>query len=329
MPGLPPAGRSGANRWRRRSGRRTGTGTTGAGRSPASATRRPGWRSSAWLPRPTAPTAPAACSPATARVTSSSPPSTAPVSPTSPTSEHRHDGLVLTGAWITAPVRCAPPANKPTPAERDTCRPLLERGAGAPAEPAGLRRPRAVRLPGLAAPPGCHAPAEVRPRHRGATPRRQDDPLQLPRQPTEHLHRPADRAHARPRLRHAPEISWPGRPMARKRPDCPVGQRVVQETERQRARPCGSARNRRQGSEVRENPVGGSRGSPKGRCAPCPVVIRSGVAGRATRVRCGHRAPGQEPRRAQATTNPPARRGPGRRRIGPDPRSGRSLGPHR
>ena len=44
-----------------------------------------------------------------------------------PTSVHRHDGLALTGAWITAPVRCAPPANKPTIAERDTCRPYLER----------------------------------------------------------------------------------------------------------------------------------------------------------------------------------------------------------
>lgn len=37
------------------------------------------------------------------------------------------DGLRLTGAWITAPVRCAPPANKPTVEERDTCRPFLER----------------------------------------------------------------------------------------------------------------------------------------------------------------------------------------------------------
>ncbi len=44
-----------------------------------------------------------------------------------PTSDHRDDGLVLTDAWITAPVRCAPPANQPTPAERDTCRPWLER----------------------------------------------------------------------------------------------------------------------------------------------------------------------------------------------------------
>jgi uracil-DNA glycosylase family 4 len=44
-----------------------------------------------------------------------------------PTSRHRGDGLELTGAWITAPVKCAPPANTPTPAERDTCRPFLER----------------------------------------------------------------------------------------------------------------------------------------------------------------------------------------------------------
>jgi uracil-DNA glycosylase family 4 len=44
-----------------------------------------------------------------------------------PESVDRSDGLRLTGAWITAPVRCAPPANKPTPAERDTCRPFLER----------------------------------------------------------------------------------------------------------------------------------------------------------------------------------------------------------
>jgi uracil-DNA glycosylase family 4 len=31
------------------------------------------------------------------------------------------DGLTLSGAWVTAAVRCAPPANKPTPLERDTC----------------------------------------------------------------------------------------------------------------------------------------------------------------------------------------------------------------
>jgi uracil-DNA glycosylase len=38
-------------------------------------------------------------------------------------SVHRDDGLELSGAWISAAVRCAPPANKPTPTERDTCLP--------------------------------------------------------------------------------------------------------------------------------------------------------------------------------------------------------------
>jgi uracil-DNA glycosylase len=44
-----------------------------------------------------------------------------------PSSTDREDGLHLDGAYITAPVRCAPPANKPTPAERDRCRPFLRR----------------------------------------------------------------------------------------------------------------------------------------------------------------------------------------------------------
>ncbi|MEZ5204482.1 MAG: uracil-DNA glycosylase [Acidimicrobiales bacterium] len=44
-----------------------------------------------------------------------------------PESISSDDGMVLTDCWITAPVRCAPPANKPTPQERDRCRPFLER----------------------------------------------------------------------------------------------------------------------------------------------------------------------------------------------------------
>lgn len=43
-----------------------------------------------------------------------------------PESTARGDGLVLTDAWVTAPVRCAPPANRPTPAERDTCSAWLD-----------------------------------------------------------------------------------------------------------------------------------------------------------------------------------------------------------
>ncbi len=43
-----------------------------------------------------------------------------------PTSVSRDDGLELTGAYITAPVRCAPPDNRPTIAERDACAPYLD-----------------------------------------------------------------------------------------------------------------------------------------------------------------------------------------------------------
>ncbi len=44
-----------------------------------------------------------------------------------PTSDHRHDGLRLRGAYVSAAVRCAPPGNRPTPAERDSCQPFLAR----------------------------------------------------------------------------------------------------------------------------------------------------------------------------------------------------------
>jgi uracil-DNA glycosylase len=46
---------------------------------------------------------------------------------TRPESVHRDDGLQLEGAWLTAAVRCAPPANKPSAKERDRCLPYLER----------------------------------------------------------------------------------------------------------------------------------------------------------------------------------------------------------
>ncbi len=44
-----------------------------------------------------------------------------------PTSTSAGDGLRLAGAYVAAAVRCAPPANKPTPAERDACLPYLVR----------------------------------------------------------------------------------------------------------------------------------------------------------------------------------------------------------
>ena len=48
-----------------------------------------------------------------------------------PTSVARDDGLRLTGAYLTAVNRCAPPANRPTPEERDRCLPFLVREVAA------------------------------------------------------------------------------------------------------------------------------------------------------------------------------------------------------
>ena len=44
-----------------------------------------------------------------------------------PSATDLHDGLALEDAYVTAAVRCAPPANKPTPEELDSCRPFIEK----------------------------------------------------------------------------------------------------------------------------------------------------------------------------------------------------------
>jgi uracil-DNA glycosylase family 4 len=54
-----------------------------------------------------------------------------------PISKHREDGLCLKNAYIAATIRCAPPANKPLPAEVHRCRPYL-------VAELDLLRPRAV-----------------------------------------------------------------------------------------------------------------------------------------------------------------------------------------
>lgn len=47
-----------------------------------------------------------------------------------PNSDHRNDDLRLTGAYVTAAVRCAPPNNRPSIEERDNCLPYLSRELG-------------------------------------------------------------------------------------------------------------------------------------------------------------------------------------------------------
>jgi uracil-DNA glycosylase family 4 len=44
-----------------------------------------------------------------------------------PTSRNRDDGLRAIDLWVTAPVRCVPPDNRPLPSERDSCTPYLVR----------------------------------------------------------------------------------------------------------------------------------------------------------------------------------------------------------
>ncbi len=44
-----------------------------------------------------------------------------------PTSVSVDDGLTLRDVWVTAAVKCAPPANKPLPAERDACAGFVDR----------------------------------------------------------------------------------------------------------------------------------------------------------------------------------------------------------
>ena len=92
-----------------------------------------------------------------------------------PTAVHRGDGLALRGTRITAPVHCAPPDNKPTPDERDTCGAWLRaelallptaRGGGARRRSAGRRCCRCSPTAGWTVP---RPAAAVRPRRaRGA-----------------------------------------------------------------------------------------------------------------------------------------------------------------
>ena len=70
------------------------------------------------------------------------------------------DGLRLTDVFITAPVKCAPPANKPTPDEKAACRPFFQR------EVAALDRVRVVVVLGQIGYVAAAAEFGLRPRPR-------------------------------------------------------------------------------------------------------------------------------------------------------------------
>ena len=155
---------SGASRWRARSARRSATGTTGAGRCPGfgdPARARAAARARARRPRRQPHRADVHRRPVGDFLYAAL---HRPGFANQPTSEHRDDGLELTDCFITAAVRCAPPANKPLPSERDNCRPWLD------AELALLDQARVIVCLGkfawdVIAPA---AAAEVRPRGRGS-----------------------------------------------------------------------------------------------------------------------------------------------------------------
>ena len=100
-------------------------------------------------------------------------------------SHRADDGLTLRGAYVTAAVRCAPPGNRPTPRERDLCRPYLERELDVLTQSEGDRDPRSVCL--RSGPAGSRiarafrpaSPPQVRPRS-GDTRRRYDPTGILP-----------------------------------------------------------------------------------------------------------------------------------------------------
>ena len=96
-----------------------------------------------------------------------------------PASRRADDGLTLADTYIAAAVRCAPPANKPTPTERDTCAPFLVRELGL------LTEVRVVVALGAFGWDAALRAFAVHP------------PGELPPEPAEHLHRPAHAGHVR------------------------------------------------------------------------------------------------------------------------------------
>ena len=137
-----------------------------------------------------------------------------------PTSVTAGDGQRLLGARMAAAVRCAPPANKPSVTERDTCAPWLDSGTRRSPRRACASSSASAISPGRRSgrswpPPGWPCPGRGRrsataPRSRLAAAARAGDSgggsgsgsgdtlrhRLLPPEPAEHLYRPGHRGHA-------------------------------------------------------------------------------------------------------------------------------------
>ena len=124
-----------------------------------------------------------------------------------PTSEHATTVWCSTARGSPSPEKCAPPENKPTPAERDACAPFLARELDLLAETrvflvlGGFGYQALARFLGLRPRPrfghGVEVPLDGR----------THDPGQLPREPAEHLHRSPDPGDARDDLARARRLT--------------------------------------------------------------------------------------------------------------------------
>ena len=109
-----------------------------------------------------------------------------------PESVRPGDGLELRDAFVAAAVRCAPPANKPLPSERDSCLPYAARELEL-IEPGRDRLPGRLRLGRRLPPPGRQAQAPLRPPGRARGRGWAGAAGLVPPEPAEHLHRQAHR----------------------------------------------------------------------------------------------------------------------------------------
>ncbi len=208
VPARAPAWWSGARPSPARSAPRTATRTTGAGRRRGSATPPPG----CWWPG----SRPAHGANRTGRVFTGDRSGDWLFAAlhragfaNQPTSTGIDDGLQLTDAYVVAAVRSAPPANRPTPAERDRCLPFLARelelltAVSVIVVLGGFAWDTLARL---LADTGSPLPSP-RPRfgHGAEVPTATGHARRLlPPEPTEHLHRPTHRADARRRVSAGP-----------------------------------------------------------------------------------------------------------------------------